>query len=533
MNNQKCVIYARVSSREQEETGYSLDAQEKLLTEYAQKLGFTVKRVFRVTESASGKQIRKTFGEMLRYTEQEKIPHILCEKIDRLTRNLKDASYINDWIVDNQERSVHFVKEAFILNRNTRAHENLVWDMKVAIARFYTNNLSEEVKKGQKEKIAQGWIPCKAPIGYRTIGEKGHKTHILDEEKAPLIKRMFELYATGDYSILKLNSTMFELGLRTRGGNRLVKSRMASILGDPFYYGKVRWNGDITDGEQEPLISKELFDAVKNTLRSKNTPKYSKHFYLFKGILVCKECGGTITWERHKGHIYGHCNYWYKECSQKLWYKEPDIEKQIVSLLSDLHIRQSGIFEWVRKALKESHKDTKDIHSSAMSTLNSRLEQIQQRMNRLYDEKLDLKITEDFYKTKFREYADEKDQILGSMKKHTDSDNKYFEFNNSLFELAQRSQEIFSSIQDVDQKRTLLRLIFKELRIDKGTLIYEYTEAFKFLVEAINYTSSKTQEIEKLLKENFEPAFFPLDKAQTDLSGVGLRSLLRRQDSNL
>ena len=135
-NKIKCVIYARVSSRDQEDKGYSLPAQVKLLEEYAIKLDLIVIKIFRISESASGKQIRKTFMEMLHFINKHKIPVILCEKIDRLTRNLKDAAMINDWISDNENRHVHFVKENFVVNKNTRAHENLVWDMKVAIARF-------------------------------------------------------------------------------------------------------------------------------------------------------------------------------------------------------------------------------------------------------------------------------------------------------------------------------------------------------------------------------------------------------------
>ena len=168
---------------------------------------------FRVSESASGKQIRKTFNELLSYADKNKVSIILCEKIDRLTRNLKDAASVSDWINEDSQREVHFVKESFIVNKNTRAHENLVWDMKVTIARFYTNNLSEEVKKGQKEKIAQGWCPTRPIVGYKTVGEKGHKIHIIDEEKAPLVRKMFELYATGNYSMRLLAKEMAKRGL--------------------------------------------------------------------------------------------------------------------------------------------------------------------------------------------------------------------------------------------------------------------------------------------------------------------------------
>jgi hypothetical protein len=71
------------------------------------------------------------------------------------------------------------------------------------------------------EKIRQGWLPTKPPLGYKTVGDKGHKIHIVDEEKTPLIRKMFELYATGNYSLKKLVQVMYKEGLRTRNGNKL------------------------------------------------------------------------------------------------------------------------------------------------------------------------------------------------------------------------------------------------------------------------------------------------------------------------
>ena len=153
MPNKKCVIFCRVSSREQEEKGYSLEAQAELLSNYATRQDFYVAKIFKISESASGRYVRKLFNQMLDLCKSRKVDIILCEKIDRLTRNQKDAVSIGDWIEENEKREIHFVKENFVVSRNTKAHENLVWDMKVAIARFYTKNLSEDVKKGQAIKI--------------------------------------------------------------------------------------------------------------------------------------------------------------------------------------------------------------------------------------------------------------------------------------------------------------------------------------------------------------------------------------------
>ena len=97
----------------------------------------------------------------LQFIKKNNISLILAEKIDRLTRNLKDASIINDWVQENKNNEVHFVKENFIVSQNTKAHENLVWDMKVAIAKFYTKNLSEEVKKNcprMASNKASSWL---------------------------------------------------------------------------------------------------------------------------------------------------------------------------------------------------------------------------------------------------------------------------------------------------------------------------------------------------------------------------------------
>lgn len=363
LNFMKAVLFARVSSREQEAEGYSLPAQEKLLKDYALRKNFEVVKVFSISESASGKYQRKTFSEMLNYTKKRSVKIIVCEKVDRLTRNLRDAVSINDWINEDAGREVHFVKENCILNKDSKSNEKFIWNIKVSVAQYYIDNLSEEVKKGQKEKVAQGWLPTKPPIGYKTVGEKGHRVHVIDQEKAALVRKMFELYAGGLYSIKKLTEEMYQLGLRNYNGNKIVKSRMHELLNDPFYYGGFRWNGEIHRGKHETLITKELFDRVQKILTSKTTPKYCKHSFLFKGLIHCKECTGLITWETQKGIIYGHCNH-YRNCSQETWVKKHEVEEQLLSAFAPLQIRSSRLADWIRRALKESHQDEIEFHKA-------------------------------------------------------------------------------------------------------------------------------------------------------------------------
>lgn len=477
----KAVIYARVSSKEQEDTGYSLDAQEKLLKEYAVKKSFVVQKVFRVSESASGKQIRQTFNEMLEFVSKKDIPIVLCEKIDRLTRNLKDAASVNDWIQENQKREVHFVKESFIVNKNTRAHENLVWDMKVAIARFYTNNLSEEVKKGLAEKLRQGWLPTKPPLGYKTIGEKGHKIHVVNEDVAPLIRKMFELYATSIYSLKKLTQIMAESGLRSTLGRNVPKSRIATLLGDPFYIGKIKYYGAVHQGKHEPIISEELYDRVQQVLRGKTTPHYQKHFPTFRGMIHCANCAGLVTWETQKKHWYGHCNY-YRECPRRGYVRQEELEQQLIPYFDQITIKSERLVEWIKKALRESHQGEVSYRSSAREELNKRYEIVQKRLEMIYEDKLDGKIEEDFYKRKFDEYTKEKDSILALLKRHDNASTKYYELASGILDVAHRAREIYLNPQRTQEdKRLLMGLIFSNLQLDDRQIKPSFTKAFQVL----------------------------------------------------
>src|SRR3989344_3639582 len=169
---QRAIILSRVSSREQAETGYSMSAQKKFLQDYT-KSKFVVREedVFEIEESASGDRQRKIFSEMMAHIKQEKIKTIICEKADRLTRNFRDMVMIDEWLEHDEEREVHLVKDSLILRKGSRSQEKLNWGIRVLLAKNFAENLSEEVKKGVREKLSQGWLPARPKIGYETIGD--------------------------------------------------------------------------------------------------------------------------------------------------------------------------------------------------------------------------------------------------------------------------------------------------------------------------------------------------------------------------
>ena len=528
INKPKSVLFARVSSREQEETGYSLPSQEKLLEEYTQRKDFSITKKFSISESASGKSQRTIFREMMDYVKKNKIKVIVCEKVDRLTRNFKDAVCVNEWINEDPERQVHFVKENCILTKDSKSNEKFIWNIKVSVAQYYIDNLSEEVKKGQKEKISQGWLPTKPPLGYQTVGEKGHKIHILDKRTAPFLKKAFELYATCTYSLHQLSKVMSEEGALSSLGNKITKSRWAELFSDPFYIGKIRWKGEIYNGRQEPLISKDLFQLVQDVLKSKATPKYRKHFFLFKGLIKCPNCDGRITWEQKKGHEYGHCNY-YKFCQKRTYVRQEKVEEQILSYLDQITIENPRLVEWVQKALKESHQDEIAYHQTTQTEINHRSEQIQKRLDMLYDDKLDGKITLEFYETKFKQYSEQKEEILNSLQSHSEAQSKYFELGVNVLEISKGAKELYLK-NTIEKRRSLLSLVFSSLKLNEEKLEIQYTKPFEIIFQRNKeIKSSKIPQTLEMPVEILEPAFLEQKRAFQPK----FASVLRGQDSNL
>ena len=531
----KAILFCRVSSKEQEETGYSLPAQEKFLREYGVKNNLEIEKVFAISESASGHTQRKTFNEMTKFIKENKIPVMVVETTDRLTRNFADVPTIDKWVMDDESNQIHLVKEGCVLHRNSKSHEWFMWRVKVATAEYYVRLLSENVKKGQKEKIAQGWLPTRPPIGYKTEGEKGHKIHVIDEDKKPLVIEMFKLYATRNYSLKKLTEEMHKRGLRNANGNKIVKSRIHQYLTDPFYIGKIRWNGVLHEGNHEQFISDDLFNKVQEILRSKTTPKYRKHNHLFQGMIRCIECRGLITWEIHKGIVYGHCNG-YKDCSQELWYTQTEIEKSLAGEFGKLKINNPKIVEWVRRALKEGHKDKIQYHSSSLNELNSRQGQLNNRLEKMYEDKLDEKISESFYSQQSKKYLEELREIAKSIGNHANANEKYYQLGSNLYELSQRAGVIYDIAQKQD-KRLLINLVFADLYLDKGKLIANYSKAFKLLLELVELTNelagSKDVGNERIVARIFEPPKKADITIQMDDFYLHRPVLLPREDSNL
>ncbi|HEY3416380.1 MAG TPA: recombinase family protein [Armatimonadota bacterium] len=483
----KAVLYARVSSMEQMREGYSIDAQLKLLREYAEKHAFTIAEEFIDIETAK-RAGRTKFGEMVAFmkrsvrskSEVDRCRVILVEKTDRLYRNFADLVALD---VDELDLEVHLVKEGGILSRDSRSHEKFIHGIKVLMAKNYIDNLSEETRKGMLEKARQGIYPSQAPIGYVNVECDGRRFIQLDPERAALVRKLFEQYATGNYSLLEVKRLADAAGLCSRKTRaKMTKNGVHSIFENPIYYGDFLWDGKLYRGSHEPIVSRDLWDQVQRVLSGKGNgcSHYNKHAWAFQGLLTCGHCGCVLTAERKKGkYIYYHCTGGRGKCPEK-YIREEELARQFGLALQAIQIDER-VLAWLVSALKASFQDEKIFHQQAISRLQSEATRYQQRIDVMYEDRLDGRIPAEMFERKHLEFDERLREIEREILKHRNANFAYIEEGAKLLELAHRGVELYEQ-RPLAEKRQILQAVLSNSTFSDGKLHPVYRKPFDMLI---------------------------------------------------
>ena len=469
----KAVLYARVSSREQEKEGFSIPAQVKLLEEYAQKNKLLIVEHF--TEAETAKQSgREEFTRMLEYVRKSKEPlSILVEKTDRLYRNFKD--YVR---LEELDAEIHLVKEGEVLSKDSKSHVKFIHGIKVLMAKNYIDNLLEEVKKGQKEKAEQGHFPSFAPYGYKN--NRDTKLIEVDAEKSLLIKHAFELYATREYSLDTLREKLYQDGfLYQPSTKRVPRGTLEKLLKNQIFMGDFYWADKYYKGKHTPIITTELFEKVQSILDDKSKGQRTTRDFQFTGLLNCAVCGKAITAEIKKGkYIYYHCaNMQCEQRSKNI--REEKIEEQILHFLTVIKIPNSHS-ELIIEALKESHADEKEFHEQSVTAIQTQISKIQTKLDKIYEDKLEGLIPEELWKRKHQEYTQEESRLIRVIQEHKNGSSSYMLSGVQLIELSQQALELYKK-QGNTERRRLLRFMSSNYLLKGEEVIPEWNPAFKQL----------------------------------------------------
>lgn len=484
----KAVILVRVSSREQEE-GYSIEAQLTRLRKYCERRGLEIIKEFIIVESSTRGE-RENFYEMIDYIKKQKFPiNLICDKVDRLQRSFREMPIIDD-LRRKGKLILHFNVEGQVLDANSNSSQLMVYHMYIMMAESYTNSISDNVKRSFEKMRQEGKITGTAPIGYLNQNNgRGKAEIILDPDRAFLIKRIFEEYSTGLYSLKEIRKKTIEWNLKnkTKSNTYLSVSQIDKLLKNKFYYGIATYKNQEYRHIYPTIIDKDLYDKcddVRNG-RHRNRSNTTKTDFIFKGMIKCKNCGCTVTPELKKGkYVYLRPNS-KNGCTCKQ-INETVALKEVENVLNSM-VFPSELLENLKLMLKNTIESKNEYSTSFINKLTIDLNAIERKSDRLLNLFIDESITKSDYDKKKQELAIERDNIQSQIIKLNDANDDFEITVEYLLDIASRSYSLFKS-SGIETKRKILKLVFPNFYLDGQDLSYDIRKPFDLFIKGSNHS---------------------------------------------
>jgi len=424
--DQKFFLYARKSTDVDDKQALSIEAQITELRAFAKKENLYISKTI-IEKKTAKVPGRHLFNDMLNQIEKGEADGILSWHPDRLARNSVDGGRII-YLLDTGKLSA--LKFPQFWYENT-AQGKFMLNMAFGQSKYYVDSLSENVKRGLRQKVRNGIYPSLAPIGY--INDVRKKSVVVDRKRSVIVREAFELYAKGNSNLRDISNLLASQGIFSNGGRHLngklcegnkpfKLDRITFILSNPFYYGHFRYGKEVYKGKHQPIITKNLFDQVQAILRKRSRPQYSpkNNPEALCGLVRCAHCGMGITAEykikKQKNGNEHH--YTYYHCTKKnktVKCSEPSIREEILDgQLSSLIEKFSLPEDWANQMFTMLEKDEKEgAHSSAAFVQESkeRTGIISQKLQRLLDSYLEQDIERNIYLDKKAELMSEKKSL--------------------------------------------------------------------------------------------------------------------------
>ena len=330
----KIALYVRVSTLVQFEKGNSVDEQKKRLEAFCEAKGWTDYEEF-VDAGWSGSNMeRPALQELIKRADEFDV--VLVYKLDRLGRNQRDILYL----IEDVFKNFNSITENF--DTSTPVGK-LMLSMMGAFAELERQQINERMMMGRIASAEKGrWRGGSGvPTGYKYI--PGEKHLRIDEEKAPIVRDMFQMLLDG-HSFTSINDKYHFSGANV----------VRVILENQVYIGKIKYCGKYYDGHHEPIIDQETFDKVQAIIHERDVKRNFpslKERHLLTGFLKCS-CGARACYhhssQKNKDGTKRHYEYYEcytrmahgtmraaKKCSNKIWRKD-DLEETIWNVLEEL-----------------------------------------------------------------------------------------------------------------------------------------------------------------------------------------------------
>lgn len=476
--------YIRVSNKDHEN---SLPTQRKILHDDAARRGVKLLKIYEEKKSAFGKQNRKVFKQMIEHLRKDNISGVVFHKVDRSGRNMPDFALLESFF---DTKNIRVIEGEF----NTKtAQGRFQFRMFCNMAVWYSENLSEEVRSKMQHCVRKGYFPGVNFFGYRKgrkpnaeTGEKGDADPYLKhpDHNAKHVRKIYELYDTGNYSFRAIAKLMNEDGIRNVGGGRFTKGTIERILSNEFYAGWINWGETNRQkrpamhekGKHDAIISEPLFKRVKDRREGRTRGKggYGKQTYSRVFRCGCKHPLYPETPRARNGsreYTYLRCNN--PQCSFTSM-REEDLEDLVVEKLLDYHIRPEFFAEY-KEAMSDMSTMVLEENQKQREAANMRLVQIEAQMQRIRQGFVQGVLEAEEAGKMRQALNEEKESLLKTLgEESTAMDEAYFKTAQHFLETFQILASKYKNAPP-DVKREIFNLFFTKQTLDGGKLILEPT----------------------------------------------------------
>ena len=474
-------IYIRVSSTEQAEEGYSIGSQTDKLKAYCTAMGYRIFNTYIDPGFTGANTSRPALQQLIQDVESNKLDVVIVMKLDRLSRSQKDTLHLIEDVFEKNQTSFISVTESF--DTGTPMGKAFVGILAV-FAQFERERIKERIEDGKMERAKSGKVMnwFKIPIGYDYDSES--KTLLINRYEAQIVKRCFELYASGAAAshISDILLEEFPTGTKYNTENkRIPVATIRRILENETYLGKVKYKNKTFEGTYEPIISEELFQKVQQSIKlrlnsasqTRKNPFHSTH--LLTGFIKCGKCGCRMHSQTRK-RINN--SKWYYICYARSrsgkFYTEnlPVCSAAIIDgvTLDDLIIQQIHCLKYNENYYNEIASKKEEEKPNLSQFIQKQIESIDKKLNKLVDLYLLDSFDKDELEIRRNRLVEEKNTLIKSLKK----ENPVQITRKDIMDALEDFESIFAG-DDLAKKKNLLALLIEEIYVNEGDVEIHWT----------------------------------------------------------
>ena len=478
-NKLKFIIYARKSTEGDDKQIASLDDQLEFAEGLAKKNGYKVVKTFREAASASQPYNRPKFSQMVQMIRQGKANAIICWQTNRLSRNPEENGIIHQLLVNGKIQMIATSSQNYYQSSNL-----ILLSVEGGSNAQYSIDLSRTVKRGMYSKNKQGGWNHMAPQGYLNRHDDNNQAVIIPDPKTfSLVKKMFTLYLTGNYTVSELLNIMNnDWGYRTTkhkrlGGKPITLKILYDMLGNPFYAGKIRDYDDKTilyDGQWPAMITWEQYLKIQQ-MKDINIEKYNRRPISYnktkirhelKGLLTCASCGCAIIGEHHdrlladgtyNDHTYYKCTKKspYRKCDLHGGIEEEEAFKQIEAIF-DHYTLHPKLYEWAMEVLDEIRTTELAERYDVACAQNDSLNDCEKQLKTLIDMRVRELIDDEEFEAKSKELKQLKADIEQATQDAKERNKNWYEVIGNTLKNLVNPRERFNTTNEPSVRRSLL-----------------------------------------------------------------------------